>query len=138
MCRVACCVYIEAVEAFKQADNPQSKELASEAGALIRTSSNFEEEGSTFLMCSDCGKLACPDCIGLCPDALCGSQVCKVCSTFRVLFGIKLIEPTSNASPSAGSHATGTFSCEIAESSSATNDDVFMQDVLQCPVSRDR
>lgn len=80
LCKSACCVYMEAVAAFKYARNRYAQSIAKEAGEMIKTCSLNQVEESTFLQCSECYRLMCPDCIGICPVEQCQLQVCKASS----------------------------------------------------------
>ncbi|KAL8934293.1 MAG: hypothetical protein Q9216_005981 [Gyalolechia sp. 2 TL-2023] len=80
LCKSACCVYVEAVEAFIYANSPYDKLIAKEAGELIKMCSLNQVEESTFLQCSECYRTMCPNCIGICPVEQCQLQTCKASS----------------------------------------------------------
>ncbi|KAL8934296.1 MAG: hypothetical protein Q9211_005302, partial [Gyalolechia sp. 1 TL-2023] len=74
LCKSACCVYMEAVEAFKYANDAYAKSIAKEAGEMIKACLRNPVEESTFLRCGECYQPMCPDCIGICPIEQCQLQ----------------------------------------------------------------
>ncbi|KAL8813421.1 MAG: hypothetical protein Q9200_000272 [Gallowayella weberi] len=77
VCKAACCVYLEAIEASNKARTSSGKEFAFEIVRTISQTCVVPADVSTFLRCSECSRMTCPECIGICPERHCQIMTCK-------------------------------------------------------------
>jgi len=79
LCENACCAYLTCVTTFKESSSlPHERVVASR---LIKEIVGIVKAGidqPTFLQCTDCKKMVCPRCIGVCPVYPCHDHVCTV------------------------------------------------------------
>ncbi|KAL8740966.1 MAG: hypothetical protein Q9190_006379 [Brigantiaea leucoxantha] len=64
-----------APEEFTKGQEMQAKDLFQS----ITEWSTHPPDLATFMECTECHKLVCPDCIGICPVDLCHNRLCRVC-----------------------------------------------------------
>ena len=81
ICKAPCCAFKNATLTLSSTNsNPvqkaQAKALVKEITAWI----NVGEDNQTFLTCSECERLVCPECISICPVEPCYDRLCKDCN----------------------------------------------------------
>jgi hypothetical protein len=88
VCGRACCAFKAASLALKNhKDNPEGLLRAQDTLANIAVIYSYGQEAPTFLQCTHgapgdtvgCGKMVCPDCCGMCPNAICADIQCRKC-----------------------------------------------------------
>ncbi|KAL8799792.1 MAG: hypothetical protein Q9182_005624 [Xanthomendoza sp. 2 TL-2023] len=82
VCKAACCVYLEAIEASNEAKTSSGREFAFEIVRTVSQACVVPADVSTFLRCSECSRMICPECIGVCPERHCQVMTCKVSPVF--------------------------------------------------------
>ncbi len=79
-CGAPCCAFKGASQtAVKEKDTAEGIAAAELASSIKRWASEGRD-APTFLMCTDCGRWVCPDCIGLCPIFPCHDSICAGCN----------------------------------------------------------
>lgn len=62
-------------------DSHNAREHTAEVLGLIEKLYPVPKEDPTFLQCTECKKMTCPDCCGICPIEGCGDTECRKCKT---------------------------------------------------------
>ena len=114
VCGVACCEYRAALIVLVDAESTELERTdAIEFIQIMDTVIPHGVDPYTFLRCttnSGCGRWACPQCCGRCPNPICQDVQCNVRSPLCLYLPLLFIL-TSNrtASPTHGGPATGTL-----------------------------
>lgn len=62
-------------------DNARGRDDAMKKVVDITTVFPYGKEAPTFIQCTSCKELVCPDCCGICPHETCGDTQCRRCKT---------------------------------------------------------
>lgn len=82
ICGRACCAFRAAVLGLENhKDNARGRDDAMKKVVDITTVFPYGKEAPTFIQCTSCKELVCPDCCGICPHETCGDTQCRRCKT---------------------------------------------------------
>ena len=82
VCSDHCCVYSKARNELEKT-SPSDSDAQENAQAILNEINQLIAVGKdepTFLECTECHKLVCPECCGVCPVLLCSDRTCVVCN----------------------------------------------------------
>lgn len=81
VCNAPCCALKGAALTMSSADSsPVQKAQASVLAKEITTWTKTAQEYQTFMTCTGCERLVCPECTGICPIEPCYDRLCKDCN----------------------------------------------------------
>ena len=80
LCKAPCCAYKGAKNTLEdhRGSFPNDKVEASRLMRELNTWCPNGVDETTFMDCTECCKIVCPECIGVCPTIPCRDRVCKV------------------------------------------------------------
>lgn len=89
ICGAPCCVRSQALQVISSATSTlEEKTKAQRRIDRMERLITISLDEATFVMCTECNRLICPSCCGLCPDPICRDLTCKVCFTLPISFRI--------------------------------------------------
>ncbi len=84
LCGDTCCAVNRQLEVALDKDQPEKARVRAveRASYICRHNGLGPDLASTFLRCSSgCGRVVCPECCGVCPEALCQDLLCRECKS---------------------------------------------------------
>lgn len=81
ICKAPCCAFKGAALTMSCGDSkPVQKAQAKGLAKEMTTWTNAGLDNQTFMTCTECERLVCPDCISICPVEPCFDRLCKACN----------------------------------------------------------
>lgn len=82
VCGASCCAHSHARQVIASTtSSSDEKTIAQQKLDRIQRWIHVSLDETTFLMCTECNSLVCPNCCGLCPHPICRDLTCKVSLT---------------------------------------------------------